>query len=85
MEKINLYSCINVYFVNKDGSEGYFDNSIHDELVELARDGKLDAESCLRSIEARYEGDSDLVNCDHITRIEITRDGEEILCAFDYE
>ena len=76
---------VNVWFVNKDGSEGMFDNSIDDEIKELAKKGELDADSLMKFIEVRYEGDSDLKDCDYISRIEITNVDAEILCAFDYE
>ena len=76
---------MNVWFVNKDGSEGMFDNSIDDEIKELAKNGELDADSLMSFMEVRYEGDSDLENCDYISRIEIIDIDGDILCAFDYE
>lgn len=47
-----------------------FDNSIDDEIQELSKNGELNADSLMSFMEIRYEGDSDLENCDYISRIQ---------------
>ncbi len=47
---------------NNDGSTDMFDDGIPDDLLDVIREGKLNAESCLQTVETYYEGDSDLEN-----------------------
>lgn len=61
-----------VWFVNEDGSDGYFDDGIPDKIVDLIKEGKLTAENCLAEVEAYYEGDSDMENYDYMEQIDIT-------------
>ena len=68
---------INVWFVNEDGSDGFFDDGIPDSIIDLIKEGKLTAENCRQAVEAYYEGDSDMENYDYMERIEITGDDEK--------
>lgn len=82
---IDVFTRINVWFVNNDGSTDMFDDGIPDDLLDVIREGKLNAESCLQTVETYYEGDSDLENYDYIYCIEIMDDYDEIAFAFDYD
>lgn len=66
-----------LWFVNEDGSEGCFDDSIPDSIIDLIKEGKLTAENCLDAVEEYYEGDSDMEHYDYMERIDITGDDEE--------
>ena len=80
-----VFTRINVWFVNNDGSTDMFDDGIPDEVLDLIKEGKLNAESCRQAVETYYEGDSDLENYDYIYCIEILDDYDEIAFAFDYD
>ena len=82
---IDVFTRINVWFFNNDGSTDMFDDGIPDEVLDLIKERRLNAENCLQAVEAYYEGDSDLENYEYIYCIEIMDDYDEIAFAFDYD